>query len=245
MPTEAWLLAPEGALRFGETLVLEAREAAHVTTLRRRAGDPVALTDGRGLIACAVLRKVARARIEVEVTEVRREPMPQGPGVTVALGVLHGQPMDWAIQKMVEVGVRRVIPLVCARSQLSFSAVRGRHDHWLRVAEQALKQCHRAWAMKVDDAVDVVGLVAGWGSRIGVVASRDGDGVEALSPGCELLVVGPEGGLSEEESATLAQTGWKGLRLGSHVLRADTAAVVGASFVIARQCYTPRHDDVD
>ncbi len=234
--SEPWLLAPQGSLRDGDTVTLEPEEARHAASaLRLRAGDTVALADGAGKVARAVLRTVASRSVEAEVLEVRGVPAPTGDGVSLALGILHSQAMDWAVQKAVEVGVRTFVPVQTERSQLAGAAVRARHDHWCRVARQALKQCRRAWGMTVGSPVKLDRLLAERGSAGGLVAHPDG---RPLGPWTETvphyLLVGPEGGLSSAELELLATHQWPRIWLGPHVLRADTAAVVGAALLVAR-----------
>jgi 16S rRNA (uracil1498-N3)-methyltransferase len=231
------LLAPQGTLREGDTVDLEPEEARHaVSALRLRAGDPVVLVDGAGSVARAVLRTVASRSIAVEILAVRSEPTPAGDGVTLAVGILHSQAMDWAVQKAVEVGVRTFVPVQTERSQLTGRAVRARHDHWRRLARQALKQCRRAWAMTVAGPIKLEQLLAESGRAGGLVADPEGRAIGPwIDDASHLLLVGPEGGLSPAELELLGSHEWPRVWLGPHVLRADTAAVVGAAMLVARE----------
>jgi 16S rRNA (uracil1498-N3)-methyltransferase len=236
MTDSSWLLAPRGTLRDGATVVLDPEEARHAfSALRLRVGDPVVLADGAGSVARAVLRTVASRSIEAEILAVRSEPVPAGGGVSLALGILHSQAMDWAVQKAVEVGVRTFVPVQTERSQLAGRAVRARHDHWCRVARQALKQCRRAWAMTVASPVELEQLLAERGSAGGLVADPDGRSIGSwIDDAPHILLVGPEGGLAPAELELVASHQWPRVWLGPHVLRADTAAVIGAAMLVAR-----------
>jgi 16S rRNA (uracil1498-N3)-methyltransferase len=235
--SEPWLLAPQGTLRDGDTVTLEPEEARHAAgALRLRAGDSVALADGAGKVARAVLRTVASRSVKAEVLEVHGIPAPAGDGVTLALGILHSQAMDWAVQKAVEVGVRTFVPVQTERSQLAGAAVRARHDHWCRVARQALKQCRRAWGMTIGGPVKLERLPADRGSAGGLVADPEGRAIGSWTDEVpHFLLVGPEGGLSPVELELLATHEWPRVWLGPHILRADTAAVVGAAMLVARE----------
>jgi 16S rRNA (uracil1498-N3)-methyltransferase len=231
-----WLLVEPGVLGLGGRVRLDPDESRHLLhALRRRAGDRVTLADGAGSVAEGVVEVASARGAEVTVDALRVEPPVAGPGVTLALSVLHSQAMDWAAQKVVELGVRRLVPVVAARSQLGQQPARGRVAHWRRVARQALKQCRRPWAMVVEDPLGL-GEVAELGRpEGGLVADPAGEPLVALPPGCgRLLLVGPEGGLTETESRLLEAAGWRRLRLGPHVLRAETAAVVGAALLVNR-----------
>jgi 16S rRNA (uracil1498-N3)-methyltransferase len=234
---EPWLLVAPDDRQEGEKVVLDREESRHLAgALRARVGDFVVLADGCGMVARAQIRLVDSRRSEAEVVSVSATPRPAGDGVTVALGILHGRAMDWAVQKAVEVGVRRFSPLRTHRGQLSRKAIGGRLDHWRRVARQALKQCHRPWEMEVAEPVELEELVQQRGDHGGLVADREGVPIGELGDEIpRLLLVGPEGGLSRSEAEFLSADLWPRVRLGPYVLRAETAAIVGAAALVTRQ----------
>ncbi len=231
---EPWLLAAPGSLRSGAMVELDNVEAKHATAvLRLRSGMRIVLADGEGTTAAAVLRFSGRSRCTAEVESVETESPPARSGVDVALGVLHGRTMDWAVQKTAEVGVRRLLPLLAARSQLPRAAVERRLAHWREAARQAIKQCHRPWSMIVTDPVTLPELVEQSSGGGGLVADPAGLPPLSLPPDHpRLLVVGPEGGLTTDERRLLDPERWPRVWLGPHVLRAETAAVTGASFLV-------------
>ena len=154
----------------------------------------------------------------------------------LAMAVVGNRAVGWAIQKSVEIGVRRFLPLVTDRTQVKRGTLSGRAEHWRRIALQALKQSHRPWAMEIADIRPLAEVVD---SEIfgpdGVVADREGVALADLPPSVgRLLVVGPEGGFSKDEGRLFADREWQRLKLGSNVLRTETAAVVGAAMLVAR-----------
>jgi 16S rRNA (uracil1498-N3)-methyltransferase len=235
MKAPPWLLVDPGVLESARTVSLDPSEARHLTAaLRRRPGDAIVLVDGQGAVAEARLVSIERGRIEAEVLSVRREPEPPVNGVTVAMAVVARQAMDWAVQKAVEIGVRQFVPIEADRAQLRGKDLHGHVEHWQRISMQALKQCRRPWAMEVADVLPLEGFVEGRPGG-GVVADREGRAIGDLPVGTEsVLVVGPEGGFSAQEIEYLDRYGWLRLRLGPHVLRAETAAVVGGAMMVAR-----------
>lgn len=236
MKAPPWLLTDTADLRPGEIVRLEAAEAQHaVGPLRRRTGDPVVLIDGCGRAADAVLF-VGRSRtVEAEIVAVRSEPPESTPAVNLALAVLDGRTMEWAIQKAVEIGVARLVPVVTDRTQLDRRRIASKLHRWRQVALQSLKQCHRMWAMQVDDPESFATLLdQATIDRSCVVADRGGVIVAALPPTeSRTLLVGPEGGFSDVEEAAISKAGWCRVRLGRHVLRSETAALVGAAALLA------------
>ena len=99
---------------------------------------------------------------------------------------------------------------------------------------QALKQCRRAWAMEIGDPESFADIVDSQ-EEAGVVADREGCSIGQLPDHAgSFLLVGPEGGFSVDESELLDRHGWLRLCLGPHVLRAETAAIVGGAMLVAR-----------
>ncbi len=231
MKVDPWLLVPEGMLVEGCEIALGPEEARHASgSLRRRAGDRIVLADGAGSVASAELKLCVRSDVVAVVDEPVRKERPL-PGPTVALGVLHGKAMDWAIQKAVEVGVVTFVPLLCDRSQGTRERSVERLEHWRRVSRQALKQCRRAWQMGVESPLTMAEVLGG---RLlpGLVAAPEGlTEISGLTARQMTLLVGPEGGLTVDEKKALADAGWSTLALGPHVLRAETAVVVGAALL--------------
>ncbi|TFG38694.1 MAG: 16S rRNA (uracil(1498)-N(3))-methyltransferase [Candidatus Aminicenantes bacterium] len=230
-----WLLASPGELVAGRIVVLDSMEARHVAgPLRMRLGDRVFVTDGAGAVASGTLSLQGRSAAEVSIDAVE-DRTPSAPGLTLAVALLAGSAMDLVIQKAVELGVERLLPVGCQRSQIGLKRAMTRMDHWHRIARQALKQCHRAWAMELAIPRPLAELIDGAEAEYGVVAHPEGGSIEELPPGRgRLLLIGPEGGFSLEEERAFSSAGWPRVRLGRYVLRAETAAVAGAALFAPR-----------
>ncbi len=235
MGREPWILVDSVPLEVGTVVTLEGEESRHVAgSLRLRPGDSLILADGCGRTADAVLRAVSGRRSDAEIHDAQVHRAPPGRGLTIALAVLHGQAMDWAVQKAVEVGVAILVPVVAERCQVRLKTARGRLGHWQRIARQAIKQCQRPWQMEVADPCSLADLLTGSGDRIGSVADPDGSRLGDLAGGLpDLLLVGPEGGFGPSDLELLDAVNWPKVRLGDFVLRAETAAIVGAAALVA------------
>jgi 16S rRNA (uracil1498-N3)-methyltransferase len=139
--------------------------------------------------------------------------------------------MDWVIQKATELGVRRIVPVLTERSvvKLDERLAQRRREHWQAITVAACEQCGRNRLPVVDAPL-----------RLREFLALPGPAVRyQLQPGAALtlaqlpqplaaaeLLVGPEGGLSEEETTLAARFGFQGLALGPRVLRTETAAIV-------------------
>ena len=157
------------------------------------------------------------------------------PRVAVAFALTKGEKPEFVVQKLTELGVDRIVPVLADRSISRPDATRAAAMavRWRRTAREAASQCRRATLPIVEDVVPLAKLAGHPGL---VVADRGGGPAAALSspPGGEVLVVvGPEGGLAPAEIDAL--TPWARLGLGPHVLRAETAALAAATVVAAHR----------
>ena len=187
--------------------------------LRLAPGDPVTVADGAGSWRPCRFGPVLEADGPV-VTE----PSPV-PAVTVAFAVVKGDRPEWAVQKLTELGVDRLVPFLAARSVVRWDGPRGeRHIERLRrVAREAAVQSRRARLPEVE-GVTTFAEVAG---RPGALLAAPGGRPPAV--GDALVVVGPEGGWAPEELAL----GLPEVGLGPTVLRAETAAVAAGVLLTA------------
>ncbi len=199
--------------------------------LRLRPGEPVVATDGRG--RWRLCRYVPDG---LEPTgAVEHEPPPQ-PAVTVAFAPVKGDRPEWVVQKLTELGVDRIVPLVTERSVVRWDG--GRRSRALerlrRVAAEAVSQSRRVWVPEVtgvhtlDDLDNLDHLAA----APGVALAHPGGG--PLDPATTVVAVGPEGGWGPGELAGGRRT----VGLGPTVLRAETAAIAVGVLLTSRRAGT-------
>lgn len=221
----------------GASVTLRGNEARHLArVLRAVPGDPVSLADGAGTLYQARVTEVADDRVHCAV-EDRFVPAPPHPVVTVVHALPKGRKLDDVVQRLSEVGVDRIVPVHSARSQVTLRGDKADRAlaRWRSVALAAAKQARRVRLLDVaavgewDDAfAGATGIVlweeadAGLPAVLGALAPAEAPEI--------VLAVGPEGGLTAEEVAT---TGFPAARLGPTILRTETAALVGASVVLA------------
>jgi len=233
-----------GPLAAGATLELAPRAGQHlVRVLRLERGAPLAVFDGRGREHAATIASIRDARVRVLVGAARAAAAESPLSITLAQGVSRGERMDYAIQKATELGVARIVPLLCERSVVKLeSGQAGRKlEHWQGVAAAAAEQCGRAVVPEIGaprrclEHLGTAGALApGAGRLVLVPLATHGPG--ALPAGLERieLLIGPEGGLSEAESQAAALAGYAPLRLGPRVLRTETAAAAAIAVLQAR-----------
>ena len=147
------------------------------------------------------------------------------PAVAVGFAVVKGQRPEWAVQKLTEIGVDRIVPLVTARSVVRWppGEAGGQLARLRRVAREAAVQSRRVWLPEVTGVTSVADLAG----ESGVAFAHPGGGPPALER--PLVLVGPEGGWDDDElAAAPVQIG-----LGPSVLRTETAAVVAGTLLCA------------
>ena len=139
--------------------------------------------------------------------------------------------MDLAVEKLSELGVQRLVPLITSRSRTVARELR-----WERVAAAAARQCGRGDLLEVTEACSLQALPERLPAETrGIVLDPTGDPVTpALVAGPHIVVIaGPEGGFTDDERALLRDYGYASVAMARTVLRSETAAVVGAALVVA------------
>lgn len=228
----------------GDTVTVEGDEAHHAVVVRRlRAGEALLLTDGLGRLVTGEVGETSKRSFTVVARTVEDLPEPR-PRVTVVQALPKGDRGELAVEVLTEVGVARVVPWAAARSVAVWKGERAARSlaKWQATAREAAKQSRRAWHPEVvplASTEEVAALVAG--ADVAVVLHEDATeplGALALPGDGEILVVvGPEGGLTDDEVTRLVAAGAVAVRLGSEVLRTSTAGVAAVSAMLAR---TPR-----
>lgn len=216
-------------LLAGAELELPVEVANHLRVLRLREAAALTLFNGDGGEWPAELlsleRRSARVRVGEHLAIERESPL----SVTLIQGISKGERMDYTIQKAVELGVRRILPVFSARSvvQLDGERLARREEHWRGVITSACEQCGRNRLAELEPprALDTVWGELGDSLRL-VLDPTGTTGLGAAAGHSELaLLVGPEGGLTEDELDQAVQSGFARLRLGPRVLRTETAGM--------------------
>ena len=207
-------------------------EAHHLRVRRAENGESVEVRDGEGLTGLGRLVQAGKSW-DVEVTTVDRASRPAE--LTLAVGAGDRDRFAWVVEKATELCVTSVIPLETERTAGVASRVRTQHlDRLRRHALEAVKQSGAAWATRVEEPLSIGELSARPLEGQGWVADSDGTPVPALGGKAPLtVVIGPEGGLTEDELEWLRGAGYAAVRLGPHTLRFETAAIAAAAAAVA------------
>ena len=230
-----------GAPEPGQVVVLDSEDAGHaVRALRLRPGDEFTSSDGRGAVArCRVVR-AQRLLVEGEVVERTVDPRPR-PTLSVLLSPPKGDRLTWAVQKLAEIGADEIILIEASRSVRKWEGDRaGKVAPRLEaVAREAAKQSRRRflpvlggpvpWAEVVVPPPGGILVMLWEAARTALLDALPPEPIESVS-----LVVGPEGGIPEEDARAAQRAGAVLASLGPNILRTETAAVAGAAVTLAR-----------
>ncbi|HEY2590041.1 MAG TPA: 16S rRNA (uracil(1498)-N(3))-methyltransferase [Steroidobacteraceae bacterium] len=205
--------------------------ANHITrVLRLKAGDAITTFDGRGGEYEARIDAMRKDRVLVLVGAYRAVERESPLAVTLAQGVSRGERMDFVVQKATELGVRRIVPLITERSvvRLDSKQAEAKVRHWRAVVIAACEQCGRNILPELSQPRRLETLLARPDAPLQrLVLSPHGEQRmgELDIRGPVLVLIGPEGGLSESELSAALRTGFRAVRLGPRILRTETAAL--------------------
>jgi 16S rRNA (uracil1498-N3)-methyltransferase len=219
------------SLTSGQTLALPAGAARHVQVLRMQPGEVITLFNGEGGEFAATIVRMGRSDVEVEIGAHDAAEREAPRAVHLAVGIPANERMDWLVEKATELGVASIQPLFAARSVLRLKGERAdkKAAHWQAIAVAACEQCGRNRVPVVHAALGLEDWLAasppppGSGFVLSLRASEQPLRAALPSAGPVTFLSGPEGGLTENEESMAVARGFTPLRLGTRVLRAETA----------------------
>ncbi|RDH79915.1 16S rRNA (uracil(1498)-N(3))-methyltransferase [Mycolicibacterium moriokaense] len=220
-----------------DPVVVDGDEGFHAANVRRiRVGEQLDLSDGAGVVAHCVIDEVGKARLTARVLE-RWTVEPPTPTVTVVQALPKSDRSELAIELAAEAGADAFVAWQAQRCVARWDG--GRADkglrRWRAVARAAARQSRRPHIPTVDGVLSTDALVAQVRAAVSAGAAVLALHESASEPLTKLslrqadslmLLVGPEGGIAEDELAALSEAGAKAVRLGPTVLRTSTAAAV-------------------
>ena len=229
----------------GSTAVLTGQEARHISTvLHLSIGTAIILFDGSGTYYEAVLSKISLSRIEVKIISIipyidTGEDL--HPGLHLALGLLKGKKIEFVIQKTTELGIAGLHPFH-SRYCVAKDHAENRLQRWQKIALEACKQCNRPKPPDINPTKNYTDLLSAsseddydvklifWENKKGQKTIR-----EIFTPltkiNSAMILIGPEGGFSNEEVRQAIAAGYEPVTMGSRILRAETAAIAAVSII--------------
>jgi len=238
----------------GDTITLARDEHTHlVRVLHHQIGDRVMVVDGAGLAAESEIFEIGKTVTRLRLIKKARRVGEPFVHLTLAPAVPKGNRFDWMIEKGTELGVSAFIPLICERSEVTPGA--GKNERWHRLALAAMKQSRRSICPAISEPVRfgalcrrasslpaayAAGQSGRWREFDFVLLAHEGAGDplpqlvnRALKPRLGLVMIGPEGGFTDNELKIARDTGITFLGMGPRRLRAETAGLAAAIKILA------------
>ncbi len=202
-----------------------------IRVVRLRAGEEVELFDRNGNATRGVVASIDRDRAVITAGEAlpsRESPL----AIHLAMAIIQLEKFELVLQKATELGARSIIPLVTDRVDLRPERYSGKSERWERIVFEAVKQCGRARVPVIESPTTFASVLERDGAKVLFDADAEPAHIETLSE--VTLLIGPEGGWSENELVLARGQDVLFQRLGPRRLRAETAAIVALSVTGSR-----------
>lgn len=228
--------------QYADEMEIDGIDARHIyTVLKMKPGEKVQIVSDDGVTALAEIAETVPGRTLVKCLEIIAESHEPAVKITLAQGLVKGEKMDFIIQKAVELGVSRIVPLAMEHSVVRYDGAKAakKQERWQKIAESAAKQSKRDIIPEVDAVTTIDKLMQTCGCTCKIIAyeCEDKQGLkQALRANDQtdsiLVIIGPEGGISEAELNKARDGGAVPVSLGRRILRAETAGLTALSAIL-------------
>ncbi len=230
-------------LHANHTLTLDTAASHHLArVLRARVGDVITLFNGEGGEYGATLTAIDKKAVHIRIGDYTARDAESPLDIWLAQGIARGEKMDYIIQKSIELGVKKIIPLITAHSNVRLTGDKNdkKRQHWQALAQSACEQCGR-------NHLPEIAMPQPLGRWLTEVNTLDSHALVFAPTAPQrladrnikhnarvILLIGPEGGLSESEIIAAQHAGFHALTLGPRILRTETAAVAIVAAIQSR-----------
>ena len=226
---------------YNEEMSIIGVDAKHIgKVLRMQPGDKLQIVSDDGVSALAEITAISESTVTVHCLEVLAESHEPAVKITLAQGLAKGEKMDFIIQKAVELGAYSIVPVAMEHSVVRLDGAKAdkKVERWQKIAEAAAKQSKRDIIPQVQAVQSVSQMLANNNCKTKIIAYECEDRMSLKTALREagqlddlLLIIGPEGGISEGELNKAREAGAIPVSLGRRILRAETAGLVAMSAI--------------
>jgi 16S rRNA (uracil1498-N3)-methyltransferase len=220
---------------FGDGRIrLEADETRHLRdVLRLRIGDQASVFDGEGNEFLTEIETIGKSGAELKILETVTPASPESTlDLTLAVAMLKGEKFDLVVQKTVELGVSKLIPLQTVRCDVTSKGADNRVERWRKIALEASKQSGRAKLMSIESPIDFSKFIVSYSEEVLMFTERSGESFSKVKASKKITaMIGPEGGWEDSEIEQAKSRGALLITLGGRILRAETAAISVAAIL--------------
>ncbi|MBQ9763182.1 MAG: 16S rRNA (uracil(1498)-N(3))-methyltransferase [Phascolarctobacterium sp.] len=226
---------------YNEEMTIMGVDAKHIgKVLRMQPGDKLQIVSDDGVSALAEVASISESTVTVRCLEKLAESHEPAVKITLAQGLAKGEKMDFIIQKAVELGAYSIVPVAMEHSVVRLDGAKAdkKVERWQKIAEAAAKQSKRDIIPQVQAVQSVSEMLANNDCKTKIIAYECEDRMSLKTALREagqlddlLLIIGPEGGISEGELLKAREAGAVPVSLGRRILRAETAGLVAMSAI--------------
>ncbi len=203
------------------------------TVLRVRPGERIEVVNGRGRLLEAVVDKLERHFLLAAVCRQEVQPQP-APSTIIAVSLTKPHAMGWMMEKLCELGMNQIRPLLCERTDARFRPAL--LEKWQKIAIQALKANRQLWLTEIFPAASLASLAsspltAATRLFLDIDGPRPNPTLFPLQPGPVVALIGPPGDFTPEEKERLKNGGWQSLKINDAILKTETAAIAMAAIL--------------
>lgn len=209
------------------------KDKAHylINVLRLKKGDEFEAVNGRGKCFLLLIKEVSKKEIICEIKNIFNFNLESPISIILAQSILKGNKMDLVIQKATELGVKEIIPIITERSQIKETR---KLNRWQKIAEEASKQSGRSFVPIIHNSIKFFELIDNYKKGL-IFYEKNGislkDAIKKLDINNLLIIIGPEGGLTNKEINYAKQNNFILVTLGKRILRAETAAISAITLI--------------
>jgi 16S rRNA (uracil1498-N3)-methyltransferase len=225
-------------------IVLAEDSSKHITqVLRKKIGDQILLTDGKGTKAITEITNDHRKHCEVKIISVEKENEPQQK-ITIAISLIKNTSrFEWFLEKATEIGVNEIIPLVCERTERE----KFRYERLNGILVSAMLQSQQCWLPLLHQPTEFKNIITKQSDKKFIAHCLDEEKkslsnellnsstTKQLNGSSQLILIGPEGDFTEKEIMLATQNNFQPVTLGHNRLRTETAALVAAVLLCNHQ----------
>lgn len=211
-----------------ENITLNKDQTRHLRdVLRLRAGESVRVFDGAGKEFVCLIENIGKNETFLKITGEVSPTAPESKlDLTLAIALLKGEKFDLVIQKAVELGVSRIVPLNTKRADVKFTDPGKKSERWRKIIVDATKQCGRAKLLEISEPLDFQRFVENAAGLRILFAERSGEGFTSVKADTKITAaVGSEGGWEDSEIEAARKNNFQIVTLNGRILRAETAAI--------------------
>jgi 16S rRNA (uracil1498-N3)-methyltransferase len=229
------------SLAGGECLYLEGREHRHLSkVVRLQPQDEIWLFDEEGAKYRARIEHIGRQKTRLSLIE-KLEPSQRRLKMTLAQALLKAKPMDWVIQKATELGVFSIVPVLTSRCVVKLEdRIAKKVERWNQIALEASKQCRSGLIPNILAPQPLDNLIRELQATRRLFLSENKGrplkevvrlSQDSQTPSDVVILIGPEGGWTNEEEVKVLRFGYEAVSLGKNILRAETASLAAVAII--------------